>query len=264
MAPPPLLQVRNLHFGYGNSAILTDFCLEVAAGEIVALVGPNGVGKSTALCCIAGPEILGGHRPSGKIELSGTEVGTLTRTARARSIGYIPQHLPSAVDLTVDELAWLGRYQHLGSLGRRSQSDPDAVAAAILACELGALRRRPVRTLSGGERQRAYLASALSGQPSLLLLDEPTSALDLRHSLGLMQILEDGDAAVLMATHDLNLAARYADRVAVLWGQKVAVQGPPAKVLTPTLLREVYGVEVDVLEDPRTRRPVIIPVERAT
>ncbi len=79
-----------------------------------------------------------------------------------------------------------------------------------------------------------------------------------------MQILEDGDAAVLMATHDLNLAARYADRVAVLWGQKVAVQGPPAKVLTPTLLREVYGVEVDVLEDPRTRRPVIIPVERAT
>lgn len=259
---PPILNVHGLRFGYGRDPVVRDVGIRVELGEIVALVGPNGAGKSTVLACVAGPETLGGRTSTGTIELGGRDASTLTPRARARLVGYLPQNLPSDIALSVRELVWLGRHPHLGAFGTRRPEDAAAVDGALAACELTELAARPTGQLSGGERQRAYLASALSGTPHLLLLDEPTSALDLRHALGLLAILRRGSAAVLMATHDLNLASRYCDRMAVLCQGELRAFGTPDEVLTPTLLADVYGVEATILRDPATARPVVLATER--
>ena len=263
MTRPLILDVKNLGFTYGTTRVLHQVELDVTEGELVALVGPNGAGKSTALACVAGPETLGGRSHTGTIHLGGHDAATLRADARARWLGYLPQNLPADLVLTVEELVWLGRHPHLGAFGLRRERDARAVEDALADCELGPLRHRRACDLSGGERQRAYLASALSAQPSLLLLDEPTSALDLRHALSLLQILKSGSAAVLMATHDLHLAARYCDRVAVLHDGRVRAFGAPDEVLTTELLREVYGVEATIVRDPSTDRPIVLATELA-
>jgi iron complex transport system ATP-binding protein len=263
MSAPAILTVQDLGFRYGRTCVLAGVSIDVRAGELVALVGPNGAGKSTALACIAGPETLGGRRYRGHITLAGRAASTLAARDRAQLVGYLPQNLPADLALTVEELVWLGRHPHLGAFGARTQVDTEAVAQAVESCELGPLRHRPTSALSGGERQRAYLASALSGAPSLLLLDEPTSALDLRHALGLLRILRTGTAAVLMATHDLNLAARNCDRIAVLAGGELQAFGTPDEVLTSDLLRNVYGVTATILRDPATGRPIVLADEIA-
>lgn len=259
MPTHPTLSIGNLQFDYGRTRVLSDVCLRVEPGELVALVGPNGAGKSTVLSCVAGPEVLGGRSYGGTIAIEGHPAAALSPTDRARRVGYLPQNLPADVALSVRELVWLGRHPHLGAFGQRRAADAKAVQAALDACELSSLAHRPTSQLSGGERQRAYLASALAGEPSLLLLDEPTSALDLRHALGLFEILRLGSAAVLMATHDLNLAARHCDRIAVLHERTVHSFGTPDEVLTPEMLQTVYGVHAAILSEPASGRPLVTP-----
>ena len=240
----PLLSARDLSVSLGGRSVLTSVGFRVEDGERIALVGPNGSGKTTLLRAIAG---LIPYR--GALELRGQDVRQWEPRARAREVALVRQQVGLAVDFTAREIVGLGRAPHLGWTQALRPGDRSRVDDALDALDLGALAGRPVTQLSGGEQQRVLLAQALAQDAPLLLLDEPTAHLDVRHQLDLLarvQTLADHGRTVIAALHDLELAARFADRLWVLADGRLAADGPPADVLTPPLLRRVFGVEADV------------------
>ncbi len=251
--PDPLLTLDDLHFAYrADSPILAGISLQIFPGELVALLGPNGAGKSTLLKAVVGPDALGAPLPPHRVRLSGG-AQPLGR-ARARLVAFLPQHLPHTTSLDVEALVRLGRFPHEGPLGGGDPEGDAIVERALADCGLLTMRRRPTSELSGGERQRAFLAALLAQQAPLVLLDEPTAALDLHRALMLADLLADLVAdkrrAVLMATHDVNLAAARCSRLVVLRRGQIVADGTPAEVLTPALLREVFEIEATLLTAP--------------
>ncbi|MFW6018916.1 MAG: ABC transporter ATP-binding protein [Halapricum sp.] len=247
------LDVRDLAFSYGDEPILDGVDLTADSGELLGLLGPNGSGKSTLLQSLN--RIL--EPDAGTVVVDGDPVTELRRPELARRIGYVPQDEQGAFPATVFETILQGRRPHGGwSPGR---DDHAAVEATIERLDLADFTTRNVADLSGGQRQKVRLGRALVGDPSVLLLDEPTSALDLRHQLEVMELVvehvrERGVAGVL-AIHDLNLAARYCDRVALLSDGEIYDVGTP-DVLTPETIRAVYGVEATVKQH-RGRRLIV-------
>ena len=246
--PPPALRADGLGVRLGGAQILSGVGLAVRPGELVALVGPNGAGKSTLLRALAGLV------PSdGVAELDGRAVGAWSARERAVRLALVRQATGLDVAFTVREVVELGRAPHAGWLARLGAADHRAVGAALAAMGLAELAERSVRTLSGGEQQRTLLAQALAQDPAVLLLDEPTAHLDIRHRLDLLARVRRqsrGGRAVVAALHDLDLAARFADRLVVLSDGQGVADGPPAAVLTPDLLRRVFGVEAEVERGP--------------
>lgn len=236
-----ILQATALTHRYGPREVLREVDLAVAPGEVVALVGPNGSGKSTALRLL--------HRAlvpqTGTVELEGRDLAGLSARERARSIAVMSQEAEPELSVSVADAVLLGRIPHRGGLGTPTHED-EAVAAAVLE-RVGALHlaRQEMATLSGGERQRVLLARALAQQPRLLLLDEPTNHLDIGSQHQVLGLLREQGLATLVVLHDLNLAARYADRVVVLHEGRVRADGAPAAVLDPTLIEEVYAVRTE-------------------
>jgi iron complex transport system ATP-binding protein len=223
--------------------------LEVPAGGCTALLGPNGSGKSTLLRLL-----LGTRTPqAGRVEFGGRPLASWPRAALAREVGVVPQSEEVPVPLTVRELVAMGRYPHLGSWRREGEGDRRAVEAALARCEVAELAGRPVSTLSGGERQRARIARALAQEPSVLALDEPTAALDVHHEMAIFELLRDlarSGTTVLLVTHNLNLAARYADRLVLLDRGRVAAAGAPPEVLRRERIEAVYRWPVLVVPHP--------------
>ncbi|HWL83127.1 MAG TPA: ABC transporter ATP-binding protein [Roseomonas sp.] len=241
------LRTEALTLSHGGRPISEALSLDFARGTLTALVGPNGAGKTTLLRALHGE-----HPPSaGRISLDGETLGPASRRRWAARIGYMPQESRAAPGLTVLETVLLGR---AGTLAFRL---PDAVLheAAALLEEFGllGLAGRGLETLSGGQRQMVFFAQALARRPEVLLLDEPVSALDLRHQRTLMRALRRLTTArnliSVVVLHDLNLAARYADRVAVLADGALQALGPPAEALSAPLLSAIYGVGLRVLRD---------------
>ena len=221
------------------------------AGHLTGLLGPNGAGKTTLLRLVAGllpPE-------KGAVLIHETPVHELSRRTRARQIALLEQESTSTVPLTVREVVSLGRIPYRSLWG----TDPDdgAVDRALVSAQADHLADRPWSSLSGGERQRVLIARALAQEPELLLLDEPTNHLDVSAQLSLLAFVRDLGTTTVAALHDLNLAAAFCEHVLVLADGHLAAAGHPREVLTPALLRAVYGVEADILEHPRTGRPVI-------
>lgn len=242
--PPPALLASALGVRLGGTEILRDVSLVVSEGELVALVGPNGAGKSTLLRALAGLV------PStGRAELMGRSVTAWPARNRAQRVALVRQATDLSAAFSVCELVELGRAPHVGWLSPLGATDHAAVDAALAAMGLDALAERDVTTLSGGEQQRALLAQALAQNPAVLLLDEPTAHLDVRHQLDLLARVRrqsrDGRAVVL-ALHDLGLAARFADRLLVLSDGRLVADGPPDAVLTPALLLDIFGVHAEV------------------
>jgi iron complex transport system ATP-binding protein len=254
-----LVAAADLTFGYRGAPVLRDVSFSVAAGELVALCGPNGAGKSTLLRLL-----LGLHAPSsGRVTLAGTPVGALSRRQIARHAALLPQDAPGDVPLSVREAVALGRLPHLGRLQPESAADVEAVARALAATDTTALAERPITELSGGERHRVHLARALAQEAPLLLLDEPIAGLDIAHQLAAMDLLRatvDAGRAVIVALHDLALAARRCDRILLLAGGTLAADARPADVLTPETLARVFGVRADVRLD-ATGRPIVDVLE---
>lgn len=255
----PLLEARSLGVDLGGRPIVKGVDLQVLPGELVGLVGPNGAGKSTLVRLLAG--LL---RPSrGNVFLEGRPVDRISRRERSRIIGYVPQDTRIDFPLSVEQVVLLGRHAHRSGLVVDSARDYALAAAALERVGLLHLRDRAVSSLSGGERQLVMLARAICGEPRLLLLDEPVSALDLRHQLHALAITRDviaegaGGIAVL---HDLNLAARFCDRILVMQAGQVQADGEPSAVLAPPLLRDAYGVGVAVRPDDLVQRPSIVAV----
>ena len=262
--PPPyydehMLEARDVRLAYGKRTAVDGVSLTIAAGSCVALVGPNGSGKSTLLRGLA--RLL---RPAGgAVLLDGRRLADWPARALARRLALLPQQPESPADLTVEQLVALGRHPHQAFLGLASAADRAAVREALALADLTDLADRRLAALSGGERQRAWIALTLAQQPDLLLLDEPTSFLDVAHALALLELVHrlnrERGLTVVMALHDLAQAARFSDRLIVLRGGRLVADGPPAAVLTPALLAEVFAVEAEVLTS-SAGWPVVVPL----
>ncbi|HED04298.1 MAG TPA: heme ABC transporter ATP-binding protein [Candidatus Fraserbacteria bacterium] len=242
------IAIESLSFAYNGQRVLRDIDLEVKPGELLALIGPNGSGKTTLL-----RQISGALRPArGAVYLDGQEVARLKPAELARRLAALEQEQSVGFDYTVRELVSLGRIPHRGRLSRWRPEDESAVERALKSTGLQELARRSLQQLSGGERRRVFLAMALAQEPQVLLLDEPTAHLDLKYQLellGLVRGLVARGLTVIAAFHDLNLAARYSDRVAALSGGRLVALGSPRAVLTADLIGSIWGVQVQVLED---------------
>ena len=225
--------------------------LEADGGQFVGLIGPNGAGKTTLLRTIAG--VVGMSR--GEVLLEGADLTSLTAKEVAERLALVPQIAPYTHGFNVTELVLMGRYPHLGRFQIEGEEDARIVQNAMRLSETEPFADRTLETLSGGERQRVFVARALAQQPRILLLDEPTANLDVLHQFKVMDIVrrlvDDGPTAVA-AIHDLNMAARYCDRLVVLSEGQVVAQGEPKDVLTRDTIRMAFGVESAVRDDPVT------------
>ena len=254
----PQLHTHNLSLGY-DQIVVPELSLELPVGKLTALVGANGSGKSTILRALART-----LKPKGGAAyLDGKAIYELPTRVVARQLALLPQHPEAPGELSVLELVSYGRFPYQGVLGSPGRDDRRAVARALEQTGLTALAQRPVGTLSGGQRQRAWIALALAQETGVLLLDEPTTHLDMAHQLEVLGLLEtlnrDEGRTIIMVVHDLNHASRYAEHLVAIARGVVAVTGTPAQVMTPETLRRVFGVEADVITDPRSGAPLCVP-----
>jgi ABC-type cobalamin/Fe3+-siderophores transport system ATPase subunit len=257
-----MLEVHNLSVRYGTRQVLKNISFDLQPGSILAVIGPNGAGKTTLIRAISGITPL----ESGEIRVKEHALNKLSVSDRARFIAVVPQarNLPPA--FSAWETVLLGRTPHLNWLGQISASDEAIARQAMQRTQTLELASRPVGELSGGEQQRLLLARALTQAAPILLLDEPTSHLDLQFQLSLLDQVrslarQDG-LAVLVVLHDLNLAAHYADRAALLVQGELRALGPTAEVLTPELLSPVYHVPLEIFRAGPSQLPYIIPTYR--
>ena len=251
------LLVSRLSVLKSDKAILSDVSFTAPAGRVTGLIGPNGAGKSTLLAAILGLVPAGGPA-----HFDGRNLPTMPRRDRARMVAFVEQSASTDERLTVRDVVALGRIPHEPAWqSAPSPEDAAIVDHALAETGMTAFATRRFDTLSGGEQQRVHLARALAQQPRLLLLDEPTSHLDIRGQLELLTLLRRKAAegvTVLLALHDLNLAARFCDQLVVLSDGRLAAEGTPHVVLTPDLLSSVYGVSARLVPDPGSDQPVIV------
>ncbi|SDL71290.1 ABC transporter ATP-binding protein [Tessaracoccus oleiagri] len=255
------LEARELTLGYGGAPIVTDLSLELPAGAVTALIGPNGCGKSTLLRGLS--RLL---RPAGgQVLLGGRDLQDFSARELARRLGLLPQAPITPGGITVGELVALGRAPHQGWFSRSSTEDRRAVEAALEATGTSALRERLVDELSGGQRQRVWIAMALAQDTGVLLLDEPTTFLDLAHALEVLEVIRhlnrEKGVTVVMVLHDLNLAARYAQHLVLMADGSVTSAGGAADVLTEAHLASSFGLRARVVADPVTATPMVVPIE---
>jgi iron complex transport system ATP-binding protein len=247
----------------GDAFALRDITVAVRPGSILGLLGPNGCGKTTLTRLLSG--VL---TPSqGTVAFNGRDVRQIPRRALARHVAVVPQETHPAFDYTALEMVLMGRHPHLGPLQLEGPRDLVIARDAMQATGTGALAERHYMTLSGGEKQRVIIASALAQSPDLLLLDEPTASLDLGYQLEVSALLarlnRERGVTMVLATHDLNLAARLCDTLLLLRRGQVLAHGPTAEVLTPLAIRDLYDVEADVHYHDAARHLTVTPIARA-
>ena len=256
------LIARSVTLGYGGRVVARGLDVEVPAGRITSIVGPNGCGKSTLLRGFS--RLL--TPSSGQILLDGDDVAALPARELARRLGLLPQSPITPEAMTVAELVGLGRHPHRGMLGGWSRADQDAVDEALEMTRTAELAGRRVDQLSGGQRQRVWIATVLAQRTATLLLDEPISFLDIARAVEVLDLVVDLNrqrgTTVVMVLHDLNLAARYSDRLIAMREGAVVAAGPPSEVVTEDLVSDVFGVPSRVIPDPVSGTPLVVPIGR--
>jgi iron complex transport system ATP-binding protein len=265
MTERAMYSARDVSFRYpgGDRDAVAGAHLDIARGEFVALLGPNGSGKSTLLRLLLGALVP----RAGTIAYDGRAVRDWPRDRFAREVGVVTQSEELAFVLTVRELVAMGRYPHLGAWRNERDEGRAAIEHALARCAVSDLAERSVLELSGGERQRARLARALAQEPRTLVLDEPTASLDIAHEMTLFEMLaalaHDG-VTIIVVTHNLNLAARYAQRLVLLDRGHIVAAGAPADVLTQPNIESVYHWPVTVAphhgSGPDHGTPQIVPL----
>ncbi len=250
------LRATSVDVALGGQIVLQDFSASIGPGELVAVIGSNGAGKSTALKVLAGLA----PRERGEVMLDGVSLDGLDRRALGRAVAYLPQERAVYWPLAVERVVALGRLPHKTFSAADSQRDRAAIMAAMARMDVTQLAQRPIVTLSGGERARVLVARALAQEARYLIADEPTAGLDPVHSLHLFEefkrLTTDG-VSVIVALHDLSLALRYADRALLLAGGKCIADGPAASVITRERLAEAF--RIDAIVTKIEGLPVVLP-----
>ncbi len=256
-----IISLENIGFSFNGKPVVKDANFSVAYGEFVGIIGPNGAGKTTLLKLMAG--LLAPDE--GRIELSGKNISEFSRKKIAGILGYVPQAVDLAFSFSVREVVMMGRFPHQHGLLHIDTDAGDKINSAMSWMNLQMLADRPFTNLSGGEKQRAIIASVLAQEAELLLLDEPTSALDLKHQQGIYRILkrlgEEDHKAIVLVTHDINLAAQFCDRLILMHNGCILKDGKPEDVLKFPIIQDVYGVKVYIDINPFTNSIYILPYE---
>lgn len=254
------LHASDLQLAYGDRVIVDGLDFDVVDGTITAVIGPNGCGKSTLLRALG--RLL--HPKRGSVLLDGKQIHKMSTKEVAKVLGVLPQSPVAPDGLTVADLVARGRHPHQSWYRQWSSDDESAVAEALGMTGIEDLADRTLDELSGGQRQRAWLSMALAQGTDLLLLDEPTTYLDLSHQVDVLELVgrlhDESGRTVVMVLHDLNLAARYADRLVAMKGGAIVAEGEPGEVLTEELLAEVFELNARVIADPVVGTPMVVPI----
>ncbi|MBX6750590.1 MAG: ABC transporter ATP-binding protein [Micromonosporaceae bacterium] len=262
MTDTHVLRVEGVTLAYGERTVVESLDLLVPPGQITAIIGANACGKSTLLRAMS--RLLAPRH--GRVVLDGKDLHRLPTREVARTLGLLPQSPIAPEGITVSDLVARGRHPYRRLLARWTAEDDAAVARALELTGTVDLADRPVEELSGGQRQRVWIAMALAQQTDILLLDEPTTFLDLNHQVEVLDLLTDLNrergTTIVMVLHDLNLAARYADHLVAVKAGQVYAAGAPEAVLDATLVREVFSMDSQVVPDPVTGRPLVLPISR--
>jgi cobalamin transport system ATP-binding protein len=255
----PMIQVIDVTASYENQLVLQDVSFSLHAGEVLAVIGPNGVGKSTLIRALSRVVAL----QSGTVKIMDRDLANYDNEELARRIAVVPQASRLPNGFSAWETVLLGRTPHLNWLGQVSSSDENIARHAMQQTNTLQLSARHIGEVSGGEQQRLLLARALTQSAPILLLDEPTAHLDLQHQLTLLTMVQElahkNNLAVLITLHDLNLVSRFADKVALLNNGRLHAIGTPDQVLTAPLLSETYKVPLSVIPHPQSGPPLIVP-----
>jgi len=254
------LKVKNISFSYDSVEVLGDISFELKQGEILGIVGPNGSGKTTLLRCIN--KVL---KPKGGVVfLDDINLALIRQKEIAQKIGVVPQNSTHRFPFTVFDIVLMGRFPHKGRFDKEKEEDFDIVDRYLSLSGISHLASRLITEISGGEHQKVVIARALAQKPQVLLLDEPTLHLDINHQIELLELLKvlakDENLIVIMVSHDLNLAARYSDKILILKEGKIYQAGLPEEVITYQCIKEVYGIETEIIRSQITNSLNIIPV----
>ncbi|HEX7303416.1 ABC transporter ATP-binding protein [Lentzea sp.] len=255
------LGAEGVTVGYADRVVLDNLDVAIPTGVITTVIGPNGCGKSTLLRTLA--RLLKPRR--GTVLLDGDDIARLKTKDVAKRMGLLPQTPIAPEGLTVADLVARGRHPHQSWVRQWSSDDADVVARALEMTGVADLAHRPVDSLSGGQRQRVWISMTLAQGTDLLLLDEPTTYLDLAHAIDVIDLVDDlheGGCTIVMVLHDLNLAVRYSDNLIVMKDGSIVAQGHPSRVITGELLRDTFGLQAKVIDDPVSERPLIVPIGR--
>lgn len=254
-----ILEANALTVTYGSANILEDLHLQVPEGKITVLVGANGSGKSTLLRTFA--RLI--KPKNGHVLLDGKKIRDLSTKSVAKQLAILPQGPIAPEGLTVLQLIKQGRYPHQSWIKQWSTEDEQIVNQALEATQMTPFANSPVNALSGGQRQRAWIAMTLAQKTDLILLDEPTTYLDMAHQVEILDLLFDlnsrENCTVVMVLHDLNLACRYAHHIVAVRNKKVYAQGMPADIITNNLVKDVFGMDCTIMNDPLFGTPLCVP-----
>lgn len=257
-----VLSTKALTLGYGEESIISELDLSIPKGEITVFIGSNGCGKSTLLRSLARllkPQV-------GAVVLDGQDIAKMSTKKIAKNMAILPQSPVAPAGLTVLQLVKQGRYPHQSWLQQWSEKDEKVVLSALKATGMMEFSERKVDSLSGGQRQRAWIAMTLAQDTDIILLDEPTTYLDMTHQIEILDLLYDLNQlekrTIVMVLHDLNLACRYADHIIAIQDKKVFMEGDPNVIITPDLIRSVFGLQCQVTCDPICGTPMCIPFSK--
>ena len=251
-----MFQLNQVSFSIPHRTLLQPTSLNFEAGYVYGLIGHNGSGKSTLIKLMARQHPIS----SGEILLDGKKLNHWNSREFAKRVAYLPQHLPQTTNMTAKELIAMGRYAWNGLFGRQTSVDKQAIQRALELTHTEKFANQIVDTLSGGERSRIWLAMLLAQQSQNLLLDEPLAALDIAHQVEVMQLVyqlsRELNLGVIIVIHDINLASYFCDHLVALHSGKLLVQGNAHEIVNTSSLQAIYGIELNVLDHPKTHRPV--------
>lgn len=257
-----MFEAKQLVAGYDSKMILDHVSLQIPSNQISVIIGANACGKSTLLKTLA--RLI--KPASGQVILDGQPIHKIPSKQLARVVGLLPQSPIVPEGITVADLVGRGRYPHQSIFGSWSKRDYEAVAEAMDIMNITELANRNIDELSGGQRQRVWIAMALAQQTDILFLDEPTTFLDITYQVEILDLLTDLNrnygTTIVMVLHDINLSARYADYIFALRQGKLIAEGPPSEVITSQLIKDVFGLDCTVIQDPISDSPSVIPIGR--
>lgn len=262
MKPAHTFQVEQLVAGYENKTVIHGVDLVIPSNKISVIIGSNGCGKSTLLKTLA--RLI--KPTSGNITLDGKPISKIPSKQLARVVGMLPQSPIVPEGISVSDLVGRGRFPHQSLLSGWTKKDYEAVAEAMSTMDIIEYANHNIDELSGGQRQRVWIAMALAQQTDILFLDEPTTFLDITYQVEILDLLTDLNrkrgTTIVMVLHDINLSARYADHIFALQEGKLVAEGKPAEVITNTLIKDIFGLNSTVIEDPISGSPLVVPKGR--